>query len=327
MWRLFFPHLMITPKKLSQIASCSRGCSICRDNLPQEINLHLESKQEFYLKVKDFFSRYQLVWNQEVTFLYYGDFFSHFQQVRDGIENLFIYEIIPHSSNIWVWIRAESAMSEEAIKYLTSWNRSWDFHLKISLDLSKNIHINTESLIHMSKNLLRIKNVYFPKNMYFLLQLNNIEFMSYDQTQRYTLYKLIKKISETFNFLGIACSDFPIKWDFKKQYFPEFFDFDFHKMCLYQNQKIISSSLEKNFLKEDDIYIEHVDIFEDAISIHNPYCKKLKSNYFWNMDEDIIQINKKLRDFSQKMTKFTQGQQFENICAVCTQSFDNFKNT
>lgn len=61
---------MITPKKQSDISSCSRGCSPCKDNLDYSIALNLDQNQDFYVDLKNFFQE-NTVHFTEMSFLYY----------------------------------------------------------------------------------------------------------------------------------------------------------------------------------------------------------------------------------------------------------------
>ena len=323
MWKLFFPHLMITPKLQREFSSCSRGCKKCNDNLSDSIHVNVDPKNPFYLGLQDFFSKNELIGNKEVTFLYYWDFSKDFFIVQQGIQNLFDFQIIPINSNIWVWIRCNNELAQESIEYIRNWKWPWELRLKFSMDLSSTIveHLYNIKIFFQT---LRTLSLVLSSNIVVMLQLNNIELLSLSIPQKKILFSLLQSLCSQFRFLNIQFSDYVVNTHFDGVFKDDFFSYEVSKKCVYIDDTAIDYTLDKNFLSDEDIYIEHVDIFEDAISIHNLHCKKLLMNNFGSIYDTSVTINKNIRkfhDYIYQMEKIFDGQ--GSICNFCKKQYLN----
>lgn len=308
MWVAYFPHLMITPKKSKESSSCSRWCSACKDNLDFSVPLNLEPNQVFYTNLKKFFQE-NTIYFTEMSFLYYGDFFENFSQVKQGIENLYFHNILNDSHEVSVWVRAEKTINSSAIWYIKNWYKRWVFRLKFSLSLDVNFFELREKIIHFHKTLIFIEKIKLSKNSIILLQCNNIEFCSYSLREKIELFTLLKTLQNRYKFLEINFSDFIVNINLDWVFQENSFSYEKYKECIYINNSMLEYSLEKNFEDNNIIYIEHADIFTDSIAIHNPYCKKLKLNNFGSIKDSVMEINTQLRIFMRQQLLLSESYQ------------------
>lgn len=226
-------------------------------------------------------------------------------------------------------MRAEKSINKEALQYIKNWKERGVFRLKFSISLDIPLVNLKEQLQAFNKTLSVIKKIQLENKGHILLQCNNIEFCKYSLKEKIELFFILKKLQTNSPFLEINFSDFIVKIDLRKNFESDFFSYEQYKECLYRERNIIQYPLDENFKDKNTIYIEHADIFTDAIAIHNPYCKKLKSNNFGSMKDSINQINTKLRAFTEEQQLLSQRYQ-ENTdrisrCDFCIKNASQVK--
>lgn len=311
---------MITPKNQKEFSSCSRGCRKCNDNLADWVHVNVSPDNPFYFQLKEFFSKNELVNNQEVTFLYYWDFSRDFNTVQQGIRNLFDFEIIPTDSNIWVWMRCDNHLTQDAFKYIENWQWPWELRIKFSLDLSRHLLECIQSIKIFFQSVNKISPIISSK-IIMMLQMNNIEHCKLSLAHKKILFSLLKSLKRQFPFLNIQFSDFIVNINLDIDFQDDFFSYEAYKKCIYLDEKVVGCTLERNFLSDTDIFIEHVDIFQDAIAIHNLHCKKLLMNNFWSIQDSISNINARIRKFCNHISQLENNFNGQgNICDFCKKS-------
>ena len=318
---------VIHPLLEGEAFHCVRGCFECRAYKEESVDLPIEENFDFYRDVKDFFLKNRIR-HQYLSCNHFGDFVEDFDQCKLGIDILKKANLLKPDKYQGIELFANMGnLTPEIDRKIKGFLRDWDFSIELRFCMSLYLEKDFDSILSTIKNIHSFfktdSGIFRDINLMLQLELHNVHKNRLTEKEKQTIYLLLCKIKTEIPAIHMR-----IPWELGKNNF-RLFQKDYN--LAFTTKPVEYCPFSRNskiYVDEDNLYLNEMDIYKNAIRPHGKYCHYLNNFSIGTIYTDFATLKKNARLLKSALLKVTSVYQEqsrnENICEFCIKNFQKF---